>query len=100
MLALALIYGDGTRAEPGRVSVQIVRLSAAKRQHLQSLLLRHGRIYPSRRPWTQMHARWLAKLTFEHPAQYLVLHEYRKAAEDAEIRLERLNQQVAEIAAT
>jgi transposase len=71
-----------------------------KRQHLQSFLLRHGRIYPGRRPWTLVHARWLAKLTFEHPAQYLVLHEYRKAIEDAETRLERLNQQVAEVVAT
>ena len=66
-----------------------------KRQHLQSFLLRHGRIYPGLRPWTQVHARWLSSLTFEHPAQYLVLREYRQAIEDAEARLERLTQQVA-----
>jgi transposase len=68
-----------------------------KRQHLQSFLLRHGRIYPGSRPWTQVHARWLSNLSFEHPAQYLVLREYRQAIDDAETRLERLTQQVAEV---
>ena len=50
-----------------------------KRQHLQSFLLRHGRIYAGRRPWTKVHARWLSNLTFSHPAQYLVLREYRQS---------------------
>jgi transposase len=70
-----------------------------KRQHLQSFLLRHGRIFSGRKPWTRAHARWLAELAFEHPAQYLVLREYRQAIADAETRLERLTTQVAEIAA-
>jgi transposase len=69
------------------------------RQHLQSLLLRHGRIFPGRKPWTRAHARWLAELAFEHPAQYLVLREYRQAIADAETRLERLTTQVTEVAA-
>ena len=43
------------------------------------------------------HARWLSNLIFAHPAQYLVLHEYRQAIEDAETRLERLEQQIAEL---
>src|SRR4051812_43644895 len=68
-----------------------------KRQHLQCFLLRHGRVYPGLRPWTQVHARWLSSLIFVHPAQYLVLREYRQAIEDAETRLERLTQQVAEM---
>jgi transposase len=67
-----------------------------KRQHLQSFLLRHGRVYPGLRPWTQVHARWLSSLIFAHPAQYLVLREYRQAIADAEARLERLTQQVTE----
>jgi len=72
----------------------------AKRQHLQSFLLRHGRIYPGLRSWTLVHARWLSSLTFEHSAQYLVLREYRQAIEDAEARLERLTQQVADVVST
>jgi transposase len=71
-----------------------------KRQHLQSFLLRHGRIFPGRKPGTRAHARWLSELIFEHLAQYLVLREYRQAIEDAETRLERLTQQVAEVVKT
>ena len=72
------------------------RRTCARSQHLQSFLLRYGRIFSGRKPWTRAHARWLAELIFEHPAQYLLLREYRQAIEDAEARLERLNQQVAE----
>jgi transposase len=68
-----------------------------KRQHLQSFLLRHGRIYAGHRPWTKVHAHWLAALIFDHPAQYLVLREYRQAIQDAETRLERLMQHVTEL---
>ena len=69
----------------------------AKRQHLQSFLLRHGRVFTGRKPWTRAHARWLAELAFDHPAQHLVLREYRQAIEDAEARLEQLTRQVAEV---
>src|SRR4051812_8842216 len=72
----------------------------AKRQHLQSFLLRHGRLFPGRKPWTRAHARWLSELAFEHPAQYPVLGEYRQGIEDAEARLERLTQQVADVLTT
>ena len=72
----------------------------AKRQHLQSFLLRHGRLFPGRKPWTRAHARWLSELVFEHPAQYLVLREYRQGLEDAEARLERLTQQIADVLTT
>lgn len=34
------------------------------RQHLQSFLLRHGRVYAGRSPWTLMHSRWLAIQSF------------------------------------
>jgi transposase len=47
----------------------------AKRQHLQSFLLRHGRVYSGRSAWSRAHTRWLCDLRFEHPAQYLVLAE-------------------------
>lgn len=69
----------------------------AKRQHLQSFLLRHGRVYSGRSAWSRAHARWLCELQFEHPAQYLVLAEYRQAIADAEKRLQRLSEQVAEL---
>ena len=68
-----------------------------KRQHVQSFLLRHGCIFTGRTVWSKAHARWLSELTFEHPAQHLVLQEYRQAIADAEARLERLTRQLAEI---
>jgi len=42
----------------------------------------------------------LSELAFEHPAQYLVLREYRQGIEDAEARLERLTQQLADVLTT
>ena len=53
------------------------------RQHLQSFLLRHGRVFGGRAAWTRAHARWLGEQGFDHPAQQLVLAEYRQAVEDA-----------------
>jgi transposase len=83
--------------DPGHEAVrELVRAREAamrdlreKRQHLQSFLLRHGRVFTGRKAWTRAHARWLAELAFEHPAQHLVLREYRQAIEDAEARLSR-----------
>src|SRR5690348_17994537 len=69
------------------------------RQHLQSFLLRHGRVFGGRAPWTKAHARLPGGQGFDHPAQQLVLAEYRQAVEDAGTRLERLTRQVAEAAA-
>jgi len=70
------------------------------RQQLQSFLLRHGRIYTGRTPWTPAHIRWLTQQTFAHPAHQIVLAEYSQAIEDAGVRLDRLTRQVTETAAT
>jgi len=70
------------------------------RQHLQSFLLRHGRVFGGRAAWTRAHTRWLCEQAFEHPAQHLVLAEYRQAILDAEARLERLTRQVTEAVAS
>jgi transposase len=70
------------------------------RQQLQSFLLRHGRIFSGRTVWSKAHTRWLCEQTFDHPAQQIVLTEYRQAIEDAEARLERLTQQVTEVVST
>jgi transposase len=91
--------------EPGHEAMrELVRAREAamedlrsKRQHLQSFLLRHGRVFTGRGAWTKAHTRWLCELRFEHPAQHLVLAEYRQAILDAEARLERLTEQVAEL---
>ena len=67
------------------------------RQHLQSFLLRHGRVFTGRSAWTRAHTRWLCEQRFDHPAQHLVMTEYRQAIEDAETRLARLTGQVTQM---
>jgi transposase len=70
------------------------------RQQLQSFLLRHGRLYNGRKPWSRAHTRWLCDLTFDHPAHQIVLVEYRHAIDEAEVRLKRLTAHVAETVAS
>ena len=69
-----------------------------KRQQLLSFLLRHGRIYEGGGHWTLAHRRWLARESFEHPAQQIVFQEAIDAIADADQRLGRLEQQLALIA--
>jgi len=66
------------------------------RQQLQSFLLRHGRVYSGRSSWSLAHRRWISTLKFEHPAHLIVLQEYCQAVEDAEVRLRRLTDLIAE----
>ncbi len=63
-------------------------------QQLQSFLLRHGRIYTGKRPWTKAHTNWLCDQKFDQAAQQIVLEEYRRAIEESEVRLDRLTDQV------
>ena len=78
------------RATAGRV------LSKA-RQHLQSFLLRHDRIYRGLRAWTSAYRRWLTTVRFDHPAQQIVLQDYIHAVQDAEARRDRLTRQINEL---
>jgi transposase len=108
-LTLAKLHRAGELTEvwvpdPGHEAVrELVRAREAAmedlrrvRQHLQSFLLRHGRVFTGRDAWIKAHTRWLCEQSFEHPTQYLVLAEYRQVIEAAEIRLKRLDNQVAE----
>jgi transposase len=66
------------------------------RQQLQSFLLRRGRLYTGRTPWSKAHSGWLCDQKFDHPAHQIVLVEYRHAIEEAHVRLERLTKLIAE----
>ena len=68
-----------------------------KRQQLLSFLPRHGRVYSGGGHWTLAHRRWLAKQSFEHPAQQIVFQGAIDAIADADQRLCRLEQQLAAI---
>src|ERR671913_1464737 len=54
------------------------------RQQLQGFLLRHGRVFTGRKTWSPAHRRWLAGLSFAHPAQQIVLQEQIDAIEQAD----------------
>lgn len=71
-----------------------------KRQQVTSFLLRHGRVYPGKKTWSTRHARWLADQKFAHPAQQIVLQEAIDAVREAEARLGRLEQALAEVMPT
>ncbi len=69
------------------------------RQQLQAFLLRHGRIYPGRKPWTRAYARWgWESQAFDHHAHHVLLAEYCQAIEDATVRLDRLSKLVVDTA--
>ena len=78
------------RATAGRVLSKV-------RQHLQSFLLRHDRIYRGLRAWTLAYRRWLTTVRFDHPAQQIVLQDYIHAVQDAEARRDRLTHQINEL---
>jgi transposase len=72
-----------------RARMAAVRVLRQTRQQLSGFLLRHGHHY-NRPAWTLMHRRWLAGLTFEHAAHYIVLEDCIAAIEAATARRDRL----------
>ena len=52
-----------------------VRDRTRKRQEIRSFLLRHGRVYAGKKAWGPRHMAWLHELSFDWPAQKVVLHE-------------------------
>lgn len=67
------------------------------RQRLQSFLLRHGRRYPGRSPWTGQHTKWLSAQKFDHPGQMICLEEYLAAVEECGRRVARLDAQIRDL---
>jgi transposase len=67
------------------------------RQQLQGFLLRHDRVFTGRKAWSPAHRRWLAGLSFAHPAQQIVLQEQIDAIAEAERRRDRLGEQIREL---
>jgi transposase len=76
-----------------------VEASRTARNQLQSFLMRHGRIFPGKKMWGPSHTRWLCRQAFEHAAHHAVLEEYRRTIAEAQIRVDRLTQLVADAAA-
>ena len=74
-----------------------VTLKAAKLR-LKSFLLRHGLNYVGRADWNDAHRRYLAKVVCPTPAQQIVFQESVRAVDEQVERLERLEQQLRELA--
>jgi len=68
-----------------------------KRQHISAFLLRLGRPYPAgKKTWSKVHVSWIASQKLEHPQQRLVLEEMMLAMRQAQERLQRLEQAIAD----
>jgi len=66
----------------------------SKRQRVSALLLRQGRPYAGRTPWTKAHMSWLASQTFAYPEQRIAFEEMMLAIRQEQERLDRLEQAI------
>jgi transposase len=79
-----------------RTRIDAVRARLKARQQLKALLLRHGRRYSGKTSWRAAHERYLATVSFAHRAQDIAFVEYRQAISEAQGRVERLSQALAQ----
>jgi transposase len=73
-----------------RAREDAVRARLKARQQLKAMLLRHGHCYTGKTSWTMAHERYLATVTFAHPAQDIAFAEYRSAVREADDRVRRI----------
>lgn len=83
-----------------RTREDAVRARLKARQQLKAMLLRHGRRYDGKTSWTMAHERYLAEITFAHPAQDIAYAEYRGAVREADDRVQRITGALREQVAT
>jgi transposase len=78
-----------------RARVDAVRARHKARQQLKALMLRQGRRYTGKTSWSAAHERYLAEVSFAHPAQDIAFTEYRQAAGEGEARVRRLSESLS-----
>jgi transposase len=81
-----------------RAREDAVTVSIQAKYRLKAFLLRQGRRYPGREGWTLAYRRWLTDLRFPSPPQRIALREYRDTIDETERRLERLTEQLRQLA--
>lgn len=81
-----------------RAREDAVVVATQAKYRLKAFLLRQGRRYPGREGWTIPYRRWLADLSFPSVAQHTALQEYRDAIDETERRIERLTEQLRQLA--
>ncbi|MGH8219175.1 MAG: IS110 family transposase [Steroidobacteraceae bacterium] len=83
---------DEALRDLSRAREDAVRARLKARQQLKAMLLRHGHRYTGKSSWTAAHERYLADVSFAHPAQHIAFTEYRQAVREAHERVERLTE--------
>lgn len=83
---------DEAMRDLSRAREDAVRARLKARQQLKALLLRHGHRYTGKSSWTAAHERYLARVSFAHPAQDIAFAEYRQAVREGHERVERLTE--------
>jgi transposase len=81
-----------------RAREDAVVVGTQAKYRLKAFLLRQGRRYPGREGWTLPYRRWLTDLSFPSAAQHIALQEYRDAIAETEQRIERLTEQLRQLA--
>jgi transposase len=83
-----------------RAREDAVVVGTQAKYRLKAFLLRQGRRYPGREGWTLPYRRWLADLSFPSAPQHIALQEYRDAIAETEQRIDRLTEQLRQLAPT
>src|SRR5437667_5539754 len=83
-----------------RAREDAVGVGTQAKYRLKAFLLRQGRRYPGREGWTLPYRGWLADLSFPSAAQHISLQEYRDAIDETERRIDRLTEQLRQLAPT
>ena len=83
-----------------RAREDAVGVGTQAKYRLKAFLLRQGRRYPGREGWTLPYRRWLTDLSFPSAAQHIALQEYRDAIAETEQRIDRLTEQLRQLAPT
>jgi transposase len=68
------------------------------KQRMLKFLLRHGHIYENTQYWTGKHRKWMKTLVFDMPLDKTVFEQYLYTIESTEERVERIENQIKEIA--
>ena len=76
------------------------RAERSARQQLSKFLLRHERWFTGKSTWGPAHQTWLARQTFDQPAQQDVMNDYRESVEMATARVVRLTKLMAQRSAS
>lgn len=87
---------DEAMRDLSRARIDAVRARHKARQQLKALLLRHGQRYNGKCSWTAAHERYLASVSFTHRAQDVAFVEYRHAVSEAQARVQRLSDALAQ----